>query len=633
MSSNKDYYTLYLKYKNKYLNLKSQIGGFEPETEFLTNNISQESEFYLNQNLFSYWISSSHNTYLPYGQVFDPSSVCYYRLQSMMYHGGCIEIDTDAITKDNNDVIITHLPTNQKSITLSSILKIVCDAIEDKKKKNIVSGPLILTFDNKKLKTKEKHMVFWNVIEKELLNKYPDLVYKIDENFNPSAIPISQLSNKILMRWGQNTKCDSVSPNGKVGKELCPPPKSILDKISSVSSSWMHLLKGHGKFGKEIIEDRNQTVSVSVPLVSTDVNISSLDYESRPNQVLISNTQRNLMRIYPHWSSVKSGNYDIMKFYRNGVQIVAINLQTIEEPWFLNSAIFLPSTGVPCTPTEILASNAGERCDNGWEKSINNSKPLAYRLKPLWLLGLIPHPGYYNLDIELVKVEKIINGELQDAKKEYTNIEFKYGLTNSKNSVNKLNKAFRLDNIDVSIPFFVVDVWKSSLGIKSEYKSGVEIPWSISKLSDTIQIDLHKIRKTMVGSYNKVELFDNNADNDCINSHLFNTRKQIRLTIKYTWSKSKEVKTLIKYNETIRQLRNSDNYKGKGTSEFLNNLTLFNEYQDRLAQLIATNGEVVEDTLGLLKVTEGQEDETYEVEMKKYETNDEVTNQENITDE
>ena len=72
-------------------------------------------------------------------------------------------------------------------------------------------------------------------------------------------------------------------------------------------------------------------------------------------------------------------NYSNMKYFRDGIQMTALNIQKIDNPWYLNSAIFLLKN--------IKSTNL-------------NEKPLAYRLKPLWLLGLIPHPGYYNLKIK-----------------------------------------------------------------------------------------------------------------------------------------------------------------------------------------------------------------------------------------
>ena len=199
----------------------------------LKNNLSSSLDFYNNQNLFSYWISSSHNTYLPYGQIFDPSSVCYYRLQSAMYFGGCFEIDTDSISIEKDDIIVTHLPSNSKKIKLSTILQIITQSINHKIKNNIVSGPIILTFDNKNLTKKSEHNIFWDVFNKEIISNYPNFIYFIGSDFDISLIPISKLNNKILLRWGENTKCNNnTNPNISIGKDLCPPTTNIFSKIS-----------------------------------------------------------------------------------------------------------------------------------------------------------------------------------------------------------------------------------------------------------------------------------------------------------------------------------------------------------------------------------------------------------------
>ena len=570
-----DSFNKYLKYKKKYLDLKNLKGtGFdfnkEEEKQFLTNNLdmSDLNPYYFKQNLFSYWISSSHNTYLPFGQMFDPSSVCYYKLQSLMYHGGCMEIDTFAVTKDYSDVIITHLHTNSKTITLTSIFKIINSAIENKIKNNIISGPIILTFDNKNLKTKAEHMVFWNILDKELLiDANANFIYKIEEGYDISIIPIDKMNNKILLRWGENKKCEidetyEINKLDKqdIGKEVCKPPEYILKKFSSLDS-WMHLRKGHVNLNDKIYLGRNETVSDRVGIEILP------NYKSKQNLIL--NTQRNIMRIYPLPTSVTSSNYNNMKYFKDGVQIVAINIQKVENPLLLNKAVFLPNTGLPCTPVEILST-----CPNGWKNSVpvkSKQETLAYRLKPLWLLGLIPHPGYYNLQIKLNKVEKIIDNKLIDATSEYPNFKLSYGL----------NDSTKLDNIDISIPFFIA---KASI-LGSTYISGIEIPWNYSKLLDnTIQVDLYKMKKTGF-DYNDVKLEESNPDNDCSNSYLLNIEKQIRITLEYSWIESEKIESLKNYNEKIIMLRNKYN---KPTIDFLNILTLFNKYQDDLAVLLNT---------------------------------------------
>lgn len=619
------------------LDFSSQYGVFVDDVEYYTNHLLESHKNYFDQNIYNYWISSSHNTYLPYGQVMDPSNSCYYKLILNLYFGGCVEIDTDSVSPDKQDILITHLPTNSKKIKLSEVLEIVVDAIKNKMAKGIVSGPIIITFDNKKLIKKEEHEIFWKVLERHLLNAQNyTMVAAIDDKFDLTQLKISELSNKILLRWGENkNNCNvikgaegmeiDIKPTDKVGKDLCRPPPNFLSSnpdfnYIKTSNRWLHLKKGPHELVDQItkttIKVSNQTVSASYdPLISakdmlslntvkTVMSQKKIEITPPPNVNQIVNLQRNLMRVYPHMSYTMSQNYDNMIFFRNGVQITALNLQYLSNPWFLNSAVFMPAYGVACSPFKTKAAqNANEKCFTGWDSlflpnqfKIARDDPLAYRLKPLWLLGLLPYPKLYTLKLwikELHKVDETKGNSRTNDVDEYPIFNVVYGLNNNGASTNTKQQVVTINNVDPTVPFFVLEVVKSgSLGmfsntfskvnIGSKYKGGAEIPWGINKLNGDILITMHKIRRTISGNYNKVDLEDN-----CENSNIFNSRKQIEAKVGFEWIATSEIPEVKMYNLTINNLRRDLAYKDKKVEDFLSNLTLLTKYQTDLMNKIS----------------------------------------------
>jgi len=535
------------KYKLKYLALKKQIGGFVPEPEFMTSRIDPKSDNYFSQNLFSYWISSSHNTYLPHNQNTNNVSLCYYNLQSMVYAGGCLEIDTYGI-KDN-DVIITHLSDSiQGSIKLGGILDVIMDALIKKIEHKIKSGPFILTFDNKGLNKKSQQNIFWNTINdkllsgskvdeyKKLLPKDPIPVQVIETDFDLLNIPIEKMSNKILFRWGLNKKCEDKDKDKDkeiVGHELCPPDnKQILEKFSKNALKWIHLEKSSMEIMKKLINCENLPIgqyctnmskSSASPFISklTPINLSS-----------IVNTQRLLMRFYPHSLNISSGNYDNMKYFRDGVQITAINLQKIGNARLLNDAVFIPPTSEYCSPEQIKENECTHRHDFQ-----------AYRLKPLWLLGLVPYPQLYNLKITIS--DPIFKKIVPDLK-----FKIIYGLNKKEFKPSLVDNEYiiQIPDIDVTVPFFVIE--------SSDYKNGIDIVWSQTKLDGNLKkINLYKFDKQ---DYNNVNTKDNCQNNKLLN---YNEKQQFELKYDWTISTSEENRNhmnLIKpYNDAIITSRTS----------------------------------------------------------------------------
>jgi len=550
------------KYKLKYLALKKQIGGFVPEPEFMTSRIDPKSDYYLSQNLFSYWISSSHNTYLPHNQNTNKVSLCYYNLQSMVYAGGCLEIDTYG-DKDN-DVIITHLSDFvQGSIKLGDILDVIMDALIKKIEHGIKSGPFILTFDNKGLVKKSQQNIFWNTINDKLLsglkvNEYRKLlpddpipVQVIETDFDLLNIPIEKMSNKILFRWGLNQNCEDKE---KVGHELCPPDKQISEKFSKNNLKWIHLEKSKMEIMKKLINCKplpngeyctNMSKSSDSPFTSklTPINIFS-----------IVNTQRLLMRFYPHFGNISSGNYDNMKYFRDGVQITAINLQKIDNARLLNDAVFIPPTSEYCSPEQIKENQCTHRHDFQ-----------AYRLKPLWLLGLVPYPQLYNLKITIS--DSISKKIASDSK-----FKIIYGLNMKEFKPSLVNNEYIIiiPDIDVTVPFFVIEI--------SDYKNGIDIVWSQNIPSGNLKINLYIFDKQ---DYNKVNTKDN-----CQNDKLLNYSKIQQFELQYDWTlstsaeNSNHMKLIKPYNDAIIASRTS--FEVKSTLSILNTEKKLNEYQQLL---------------------------------------------------
>ena len=281
------------------------------------------------------------------------------------------------------------------------------------------------------------------------------------------------------------------------------------------------------------------------------------------------------MRMFPHLTYTMSQNYRNMTYFRDGVQITALNLQYISDPWYLNRAVFMPKTGVPCTPNEMKTKP--DLCETGWKHG-DCEEPLAYRLKPLCLLGLIPNQGLYNLNIKVTKCSRISENQvtgkvaLEDVSLEYKKVNLNYGLTNTAQNNISLNSSISFNDIDVSVPFFVLEVVKPAIiGKSSIYKTGIEVPWSLQNSGKDING-----KETMLGSLNKVDLSDN-----CENSQLFNTPKQLRIELEYTWTFASEIKEMVAYNKVVKELREATN---KPISYFLKNLNELNKFQSELAK-------------------------------------------------
>lgn len=329
----------------------------------------------MDYHLSCYWINSSHNTYLPYGQIGTRTSTCYYNLLLQLYEGGCVEIDLVRLTNDNLDIKVSHDTqtlsyVSKGHIKLSSIVEVLLRIMKRKTKYNKKTGPVILSIDNKG-NTSKLEELFFKIFEP--LNEY--IYDNKDDDYN--KIPLSELTNKIIIKWctqldyKNNSKC--IVQNSS--------------KIAMRSTSF--------KFN-EIISADNQVIGKAYSKDET-IKINYL--------TTFLNTLTNFIRIFPTGLSINlisSNNYKVYHLFKSGIQLVSLNMQKPDKFWFINRAIF--------------------------HKDYDEISYAPYILKPNWLLGLEPFPNYYNVDIKcdnIIKIEYVGNNlpQLTNINSSFKNID------------------------------------------------------------------------------------------------------------------------------------------------------------------------------------------------------------------
>jgi hypothetical protein len=263
--------------------------------------------FDLNKPLGDFYICSSHNTYLPGNQLSDRSAYHMYFAFLNKFKGGCLEIDPIKVTKDRSDIIINHA-----NIQLTGGIKLgnLLYQIKLWLLRNIdhVTGPIILTFDNKSVKSIKDHQVIWKVFNEVLFTKENldlgltmsyDEVVKIDT-------PIRDLIGKIILRWDEQ----------KINTDV-----KALIRPDTDAKTWIHINKPHVKLLSEAYQPENDRLSMQ-----TFKNNMKVFTKIHPNLEAGKN-RLTLKRLYPDPLKILSGNYNPDIYIQNGINCVALNFQ------------------------------------------------------------------------------------------------------------------------------------------------------------------------------------------------------------------------------------------------------------------------------------------------------------------
>lgn len=156
----------------------------------------------------------------------------------------------------------------------------------------------------------------------------------------------------------------SVEPEPNMSDEESKPPEVRDD--SKVAPEYKRIItiragKPHGDSLKDALargEPYVRRVSLSEPQLSKVA-------KSHPN-VVLSFTNKNLLRIYPKGMRVDSSNYNPLKAWAHGAQMVALNMQGYGRPLWLVHGLFRANGGCGFVKKpDFLIDNVSERESTG----------------------------------------------------------------------------------------------------------------------------------------------------------------------------------------------------------------------------------------------------------------------------
>lgn len=309
--------------------------------------------------LNQYFIASSHNTYLLGKQVGETPSVEGY-IQALQQGCRCIEID---VWDDDLGPVVCH-GFLTAAIPLVNVVEII-------RKYAFITSPFPLIISLEINCNKENQTIAASIF----MNSFGALLYQGSEENDGLPSPL-ELRHKILLKVKRTTKFSnkrttdsqpsaafssdnaSLSYSSSYDSELesalklkdnKPPSSANLTSIRRIRR--MKLRKGveanenllgisaiHGLKFRNFSLPESKTSSHCFSL--NERKVDSMCSEQTQKLAIDKHNRRYLMRVYPHAFRYKSSNFNPIKFWRLGVQLVALNWQTSDLGQQINLAMF-----------------------------------------------------------------------------------------------------------------------------------------------------------------------------------------------------------------------------------------------------------------------------------------------------
>ncbi|QLQ82226.1 hypothetical protein HG537_0G04810 [Torulaspora globosa] len=296
-----------------------------------------------------YFIASSHNTYLLGKQVGETPSVEGY-VQVLQQGCRCIEID---IWDDDMGPVVCH-GFLTAAIPLINVVEII-------KKYAFITSPFPLVISLEINCNKENQIIANSIFQ----NCFGSLLYYPSESVTALPSPM-ELRHKIILKGKKtmitlpfgnggslsNTESTSSSCSSSLDSEIESTSKGKDNQSSSSIQRMKRIKKKNVVVTRELLATCGlhglKFRNFSLPDSKTPAHCFSFDekaFDSMQKDKTLElsidkHNRRFLMRVYPHALRYKSSNFNPIKFWKLGVQMVAANWQTNDLGQQINLAMF-----------------------------------------------------------------------------------------------------------------------------------------------------------------------------------------------------------------------------------------------------------------------------------------------------